>query len=222
MNVKNPSIIEHLAFLSVKYRVYLAELFKALVSARAKGNSICGELMIEYRGSFGVQAVFLIMNGGKVVVQFRVAEDFLFRKDIIFERWMNTDKIKSQIAKQKIGSGFSLIQDLRHGMKKVNVEAEVLETSKPLLVYTQYGSSVLLTNALVADETGKIRLCLWGEHANSTVAGDMVQIKNASVFMYKRERQLRLGKTGIITVLQSNTNKTKLQNMSINKNTIYA
>lgn len=217
MNVKSPSIIEHLAFLSVKYQVYLAELFKALVSAREAGNSTCEELMIEYRGTFGGQAVFLIMTNGKVVVQFRVEEDFLFRKDIVFDNWMNTDKIKSQIAKQKHVSGVSLIKDLRHGMKKVNVEAEVLEASKPSLVYTQYGSSVLLTNALVADETAKIRLCLWGDHANSTVAGDRVQIKNASVFMYKRERQLRLGKTGIITVL-SNAKETKPQN----KNTIYA
>jgi replication factor A1 len=217
LNVKSPSIIEHLAFLSVKYQVYLAELFNALVSARAAGNSTCEELTIEYRGTFGGQAVFLIMTNGKVVVQFRVEEDFLFRKDIIFDNWMNTDKIKSQIAKQKHVSGVSLIKDLRHGMKKVNVEADVLEASKPTLVYTQYGSSVLLTNALVADETGKIRLCLWGDHANSAAAGDRVQIKNASVFMYKRERQLRLGKTGIITVL-SNANKTETQD----KNTIYA
>jgi hypothetical protein len=201
MNTKNPNITEHLAFFSVKYKVCLAELFKALVTARAASNAACGDLTIEYRGTFTHQAVFLIRTSGKVIVQFRVAENFLLMENIAFDRWLNTDKIKSQLAKQRISSGVNLIQDLRHGMKKVNVEAEVLEASKPLLVYTQYGSSVLLTNAMIEDKSGKIQLCLWGDHANSAVAGEKVQIKNASVFTYKRERQLRLGRNGTITVM---------------------
>ena len=39
LNYKEPIIIEHLAFLSVKQNVYLSELYRALVSARATGNS---------------------------------------------------------------------------------------------------------------------------------------------------------------------------------------
>lgn len=219
MNVKNPSIIEHLAFLSVKHNVFLAELFKALVSARELGDSVCEELVVEYRGTFSDQAVFLITKANKVVVQFRVDEKFLSRKNISFESWMNTDKIRNEIAKRKPASSSVLIQDLRHGMKKVSVEAEVLEASKPLLVHTQYGNSVLLTNVWLEDETGRIRLCLWGEWAHSVVAGDTIQIKNASVSTFKRERQLRLGKNGTLNVLKS---KPARQNQSITKNTIYA
>jgi ssDNA-binding replication factor A large subunit len=76
--------------------------------------------------------------------------------------------------------------------------------SKPVMVHTQYGNNVLLTNAWVADETGKVKLCLWGDRVDSAVVGDTIQIKNASVFTYKGERQLRLGKTGSLNVLQSN------------------
>ena len=218
MNQKEPAIIEHLAFLSVKHSVYLAELFQALVSGRENGKSACMDLTVQYRGSIGKDAIFLITKDGKVIVQFRVAEEFLLRKDILFESWMNTDKIRKQMTRQNCGPRLStLVQDLRHGMKKVNVEAEVLETPKPSIVHTRYGNSAMVTNAWIADETGKIKLCLWNEQANSITTGDTIQIKNASVTTYKGERQLRLGKSGTISVL-----RTKEQPEPVAKNTIYA
>ena len=223
MNQKKPTIIEHLAFISVKHSVYLAELFQALVSARQNGKSACMDLTIQYRGRIDHGAIFLITKYNKVIVQFRVAEEFLRRKDIHFESWMNTDKIRKQITKQNCEPRLStLVQDLRHGMRKVNVEAEVLETPKPSLVHTRYGNSAMVTNAWIADETGKIKLCLWNEQANSIATGDTIQIKNASVSTFKGERQLGLGKKGTISVLQSQAAITKQQPAPIAKNTIYA
>lgn len=204
MNYKEPAIVEHLAFLSVKHSVSLAKLYQAIVLARATGKSVCEELSIEYRGTAEDQAIFLITKDGKVVVQFRVAENFLSRKNICFNSWMNTDKIRRQISRQNTVSPHStLIQNLRHGMKKVNLEAEILETQKPQLFYSQYGNSILRTNAVISDETGKVKLCIWGEKSNSAVVGDIVQIKNGSVRTFKGERQLSLGKNGTISVLQS-------------------
>jgi replication factor A1 len=80
----------------------------------------------------------------------------------------------------------------------------------------------MVTNAWIADETGKIKLCLWNEQANSIATGDTIQIKNASVSTFKGERQLGLGKKGTISVLQSQAAKTKQQPAPIAKNTIYA
>ena len=59
-----------------------------------------------------------------------------------------------------------------------------------------------VTNAWIADETGKIKLCLWNEQVDFVNVGDTVQIKNASVSTFKGERQLRLGKTGTVSILQ--------------------
>jgi replication factor A1 len=115
-----------------------------------------------------------------------------------------------------------MVQDLRHGMKKVNVEAEVLETPKPSLVRTQYGSRAMVTNAWIGDETGKVKLCLWNEQAKCITLGDTIQIKNASVTAFKGERQLCLGKTGTITVLANQAGRTKRQSEAIVENTIYA
>jgi hypothetical protein len=199
---KKPNIIEHLAFLSVKYTVYLSELFNALVSAKESGQAVCQQLTVNYRGTFNRQAVFLITKEEKVVVQFRVEECFLSRKDFNFENWLNTDRIRRQIAKQTPESNVYVISDLRHGMKKVNIEAKVSEASPPLLIHTRYGNNIMLTNVWIKDDTGKIKLCLWGEQANSAVVGEKIQIRNASVFTYKGERQLRVGKTGTITCQQ--------------------
>jgi hypothetical protein len=203
MRQKQPTaIIEHLASLSIKHNVYVAELFKALGSARQHGRTTCQALTIEYRGSIKKEAIFLITKESAVIGQFRVAEEFLQRQNVPFEDWMDTDKVRRQVDRQKNDLNLStLIQNLRHGMKRVNVEAEVLETSVPARVFTQYGNSAVITNAVIGDETGKVRLCLWNEQGNSVSAGLKVQIKNASVSTYKGERQLRLGKTGTVSIL---------------------
>lgn len=196
--------MEHLAFLSVKEGVYLPEFHRAMVEAKESGKSTCQNLNVEYRGTVKGEAIFLITKDMKVVVQFRFAEEILFRKNISFERWMDTDKIRRQIIKQNASPNLSvLVQNLRHGMKKVNLEAKVLETQKPSVVQTRYGNSAKVTNALIADETGKIKLCLWNEQADNLAVGDVVQIKNASISTFKGERQVRLGKTATLNVLQN-------------------
>jgi hypothetical protein len=203
LNNKEPKIIEQLAFLSVKHNVYLSELYRALVSARTTDICICGELTVEYRGIINGQPVFLITKAnGKVVAQFPVVEEFLFRKDISFERWLDTDKIRRQMAKQNPMFGLTSIQNLRHGMKKINLKAEVVETPKAQLINTQFGNRVILTDVWIADETGKIKICLWGERTNLPVVGDMVEIKHASVQTFKGERLLSLGKFGAISVVK--------------------
>ena len=224
MNQKKPTIIEHLAFLSVKHGVHLSELFHTLVTAKEQGTATCENLLIEYRGSIRKEEIFLITKECNVIAQFRIAHEFLLQKDMRFESWMNTDKIRKQIVKQNCGPNVStMVQDLRHGMKKVTVEAEVLESPKPSLVRTRYGNSAMVTNAWIADETGKIKLCLWNEQANYITMGDFIQIKNASVTAFKGERQLCLGKTGTISVLRNQAGIiTKQKSEAIVENTIYA
>jgi replication factor A1 len=196
--------MEHLAFLSVKQGIYLAELYQAMVEAREKGKVKCQHLLVEYRCSVKDEAIFLITKDTKVVLQFRVAEELLLRKDICFENWMDTDKVRKQMNRQSISPKLSvLVQDLRHGMKKINIEAKVLEIPTPATVQTRYGNSARVTNAWVADETGRIKLCLWNEQADLVNVGDTVQIKNASVSTFKGERQLRLGKKGTVSILPS-------------------
>ncbi len=203
MRQKNPSATEHLALISVVHGVLVSELFEALVSAKESGKAKCQALNVEFRGTIKGKAVFLITKESAVIGQFRVEEDLLLKKDIHFDNWMISDKVRRKMGKQKKESRFTEVQDLRKGMRKVNLEAEVLETLPPASICTRYGNIATITNALIADRTGSVKLCLWNEQEPPVRIGDTVQIKNASVLVYKGERQLHLGKGGPLSVLNN-------------------
>ncbi len=211
MRQKKSTLGEHIALLSVKYNIYPNEVFQALITAKNNEKAVCGNLTVEYRGKVKNETIFLITKDNNVVAQFRVSEEFLQRKDNQFESWMSTDKIRKKLAKQNTESIYTQIQDLRAGMKKVNLKAEVLEIPKPSQVHTQFGNTVMVVNALVGDDTGKTKLCLWEGQIDIISAGDSIELKNAQVCVFRGERQLRLGKNGSLIVLpNSNDNKKQL------------
>ena len=201
MRQKKSTLGEHLALLSVKYNIYPNEVFQALITARSNEKSVCGNLTVEYRGKVKGETIFLITKDTAVVAQFRVGEEFLLRKDNPFESWMNTEKIRKKIAKQNTDSIYTSIHALRAGMKRVNLKAEVMEIPKPAQVHTQFGNTVMVVNALVGDDTGTTKLCLWEAQIGTIAVGNNIELKNAQVCVFRGERQLRLGKNGILNVL---------------------
>ena len=121
---------------------------------------------------------------------------------------MDTSRVRKEIAKQTPTPSHVKIEDLREGMKKINVIAEVLETSEPSKVHTQFRDNALVSNACIGDETGKIMLCLWDQQVNAVSIGEYIEVTNAHVASFKGERQLRLGKNGTITKLENIASKT--------------
>ena len=202
MRQKKSTLGEHLALVSVKYNVYPSEVVQALVNAKAAGKSTCGDLSVEYRGKVKDETIFLIKKEDNVVAQFKVDEEFLSRSnDTTFENYMTTDKIRKKIAKQNTDTVFSMVSELRSGMKRINLKAKVLEIPKPAQVHTQFGNTAMVVNALIGDETGNIKLCLWEGQINTVALSDEIEIRNAQVCLFRGEKQLRLGKNGGITVL---------------------
>ncbi len=201
MRQKKSTLGEHLALLSVKYGVYPNEVFQALVLAKKTESARCGNLTVEYRGKMKNETIFLITKDHNVVAQFRVEEDFLLRKDNPFESWMSTEKIKKKLARQNTDSMYSQIKDLRQGMKHVNLKALVEEIPKPAQVHTQFGNTVMVVNAMVGDESGKVKLCLWEAQIGQINVGDSIELKNGQVCVFRGEKQLRLGKNGSLSVI---------------------
>jgi len=193
---------EYLAFLSIKYGVDSGELFYALISAGENQKSRCGNLSIEYRGKTQDKAIFLIMNDSRVVAQFPVSEEFLLEQSNPIKDFMKTDMIRRHLLKRSKGSRSLPIGDLRTGMSHVNLKARVLEIPRPKLVVTRFGNYASVANALIADETGTIKLCLWNEQINSISIGDTIQIENARTSTFRGERQLRIGKKGTLSNIE--------------------
>jgi len=193
---------EYLAFLSIKYEVDSGELFYALISAEEKQKSRCGNLSIECRGKTQDKAIFLIMNASRVVAQFPVSEEFLLRRSNPIKDFMKTDMIRRHLVKKNRGLQSLPIGDLRTGMSHVNLKAKVLEIPRPKLVVTRFGNYASVANALIADETGTIKLCLWNEQIDSISIGDTIQIENARTSTFRGERQVRIGKKGTLSSIE--------------------
>ncbi len=115
---------------------------------------------------------------------------------------MDTSRVRKEIAKQNPKPAHIKIGDLHAGMKKINVIAEVLETSEPSKVHTQFRDNALVSNASIGDETGKVMLCLWDQQVNAVSVGNFIEVKNAHVATFKGENQLRLGRNGTITIME--------------------
>jgi len=193
------SIGEYIARLSVKYRIEPDKLFNALVLASENKESTCGELSITCRSKLRDRAVLLIMNGQRVVAQFPISRGFFQERKNPIEISNRTRAIRAHL-QQEIRTPRSFrISDSRTGMKRINLKAKVLEITKPTLVFTRFGTYAKVANALVSDETGTIKLCLWNEQINLISVGDTLRIENANVSTFRGERQLRIGKHGTLS-----------------------
>lgn len=202
MKPKKPTLEDQLAFISAQHEVYPTELFDALVRSKDEGKKAVGDLTVEYRGNVSNQAIFLITKEGKVVAQFRVPDETLTRTDVSFDSSMETGRVRKEIAKQNPAPTHLKIEDIRVGMKKINVVAQVVQVAEPSKVHTQFRDNAVVSNAVIEDESGKILLCLWDQQVNTVHVGDSVEVKNAHVAMFKGERQLRLGKNGTVNILE--------------------
>jgi replication factor A1 len=196
---KTSSTAEYLAFLSAKYEVDPDRFFYALILAGENKRSKCGDLSIERRGETLDKVMFLIRTSSKVVAQLSIFKEFLLEKNHPIRDFMKTEKIHKFLAKKTRQSSVLSIRDLRSGMTQIRLKAKVLEIPKPSLVYTRYGNYASVANALIADETGTIRLCLWNEQISCISAGDTIQIENARASTFKGQRQLNIGRRGLLT-----------------------
>jgi len=195
------SVADYLYFLAAKYKVDFDSLYKGLVHARENREITCGKLVIQCRQKARDHDVFLITSGHKVVAQFFVPKYFLNQPNQI--RKLKFVHLFRKLSKLDTREVPKHIRDLRCGMKRINVKARVLDVPKATLVFTRFGEYARVTNALIADETGAIKLCLWNEKINAISIDSIVQIENASVIKFRGENQLRLGKNGRLSVIGS-------------------
>jgi replication factor A1 len=194
---------EYLAFISAKYEVDPDALFCALLSAGENGKSSCGNLSVECRGKIKDKVMFLITENSKVVAQLSVSKSFLTKEGNPIRAFMETDLVRKHEAKKIRSPASYSIQDLRAGMSHVSLKAKVLEVTQPKQVFTRYGNYASLAKAVIEDDTGQIKLCLWNDQIDTVSAGATVQIKNARTSTFKGERQLSLGKTGTVNNIEN-------------------
>jgi len=198
---KNVPEGEYLAVLSVKYSIDPAELFEVLASAKEQERVMCNSLSIWCRGRSRGGRIFLITCDSRVVAQILISEGFLSEKTNPISKFKDCERVRNYIAK-KAACTFKLstIRDLNVGMNSINLTGKVLELEEPRSLHNKWGVNCVVGNALIGDDTGTVKLVLWGGQADSVSVGDKVQIVNARMRAFRGEKQLQLGRNGMVKV----------------------
>ena len=89
------------------------------------------------------------------------------------------------------------ISELKTGQGNIDVKGVVKEMGEER-TFNKYGRQLSVTNAVLEDESGSIKLTLWNDDARRIKQGDEIEITNGYVNEFQGEKQLTSGKFGKI------------------------
>ena len=92
--------------------------------------------------------------------------------------------------------GTTKIKDLTPSSRLVNVLGKVVSISEPKEIQTRYGEGKSVTEVVLADDTGKIILSLWGDQAQQVADGKTIYIDNGYISLVRGHMRLNVGKYG--------------------------
>ncbi len=193
-------LLEYLILISMKYGIDSEKFFESFVEAWKHQKSACESLSIECRRKTRDNAVFLITDSYKMVAQFPIPKHILEENRPLKD--FAPAKALRRTTHKKIKVKHPQIADLKSGMKRIGLKARILEIPKPRNVITRLGKISTVTNVSIADETGVIHLPLWNQQIDTVSEGDIIQVENARVVTFRGERQLRVGRSGQLSVLE--------------------
>jgi replication factor A1 len=192
--------LEYLARIAVKNKLNLSEFLDCIMDAWSQEESKCKELNIWCRKKTKDSAIFLFTNAEKVVAQLPISASIRHEEHYL-RSYM--EKISAKNASANNSKSINpKITELKPGMKNVNLQAKVIELPETKIVSTRYGNTVSVSNALIEDETGSVRMTLWSQQSDNVHKGDMIDIKNSKVKWFNGQRYLSLGRRGSLTVIE--------------------
>ena len=194
-------LLEYLTKISAKHEIDSGKFFSSFLYAFEHNEATCGKLSIECRIKTRDYAIFLITNSHKVVAQFPIPEHILTKTNPLKEFTYRSSFMRNSVQQAK--TIHYQIKDLRVGMKRISIKARVLEVSQPRVVATRFGFYANVTNVIVTDETGTIQLPLWNKQIDEISAGDHIQVENANVIVFRGVRQLKVGRSGKVSVIRN-------------------
>ncbi len=89
------------------------------------------------------------------------------------------------------------ISDIRYGTRDIAITAKVVEMGDIREVKTKFGPTTVL-NAVIEDETGQIKMTLWGDQIDKVRKGDVISVEGGYVREFNGELFLNIGRNGKI------------------------
>jgi replication factor A1 len=181
--------------LATRYQLDPNELLDAFIEAWHYGSSTQPRYAIECRHCDDESGVFLITHE-RAISQFPIDSAILTRPDSFRHYFHDFQLEPVDVPSQTYLS----IDDLRYQMRHVNVKAKVIEKPGKRQVRTRWGAPAFVSNVLITDDTGSIRLSLWNHQIDTVNVGDEIDIRGGHVAQYAGNPQLRIGKRGILSI----------------------
>jgi Single-stranded DNA-binding replication protein A (RPA), large (70 kD) subunit and related ssDNA-binding proteins len=108
--------------------------------------------------------------------------------------------------------GITKIKELTPESRRVNVLAKVLEIGEPKEINTRFGESKSVTEVVIADDTGKVKLSLWGEQASSVKDGETLHVDNGYISLVRGQMRLNVGKYGNLNESEEDVGEVNSEN----------
>ena len=91
------------------------------------------------------------------------------------------------------------ISELKAGMRNVSVTGKIDSVGDPRTVNLKSGGTNTVADAVISDESGSMKLSLWGEDINKIQPGDRISVENGYINTFKGENSISIGKFGKMT-----------------------
>ena len=92
------------------------------------------------------------------------------------------------------------IEDIKPNQGKISIEAVIVEMDSPRDINSAAGA-LRVANAIIQDDSGKMKLTLWNAEIDKVKVGDKIRITNGFAKEYRDEIQLSAGKFGKLEVV---------------------
>jgi len=91
------------------------------------------------------------------------------------------------------------ISELKAGMRNVSVTGKIDSLGDPRTVSLKSGGTNTVADAIISDESGSMKLSLWGDDINKIQPGDRISVENGYINTFKGENSISIGKFGKMT-----------------------
>jgi len=89
------------------------------------------------------------------------------------------------------------VESLDPRSRQLNLTVKVVSKSEPRETISRSdGSTHRVVDALVGDETGSVYMTLWDDNIDKVKEGDVIDIKNGYVSLFKGSMRLNIGRFG--------------------------
>jgi ssDNA-binding replication factor A large subunit len=88
------------------------------------------------------------------------------------------------------------IGELKAGMRNVSVTGKIDSVGESRTVNLKAGGTNNVADAIISDESGSMKLSLWGDDIEKVHVGDRVSIENGYINTFKGENSINIGKFG--------------------------